>query len=69
MADTDNAKSNSEFKKLSKNIGDKLHKEKGWYILVPLSTFSPTLDLNLRAGRVFTMRPSQARNLCMFTSV
>ncbi|KAG1899565.1 uncharacterized protein F5891DRAFT_1189724 [Suillus fuscotomentosus] len=29
MVDTDNAKSKCEFKKLSKNMGDKLNKEKG----------------------------------------
>ncbi|KAG2336094.1 hypothetical protein BDR05DRAFT_1006163 [Suillus weaverae] len=29
MVDTDNAKSKREFKKLSKNMGDKLDKEKG----------------------------------------
>ena len=29
MVDTDNAKSKREFRKLSKNMGDKLDKEKG----------------------------------------
>jgi hypothetical protein len=48
MVDTDNAKSKREFKKLSKNIGDKLDKEKGWY---KVSTYSPSLDPNLITQR------------------
>jgi hypothetical protein len=44
MVDTDNAKSKHEFKKLYKNMGDKLDKEKGQYAL--LFTSSPSLDPN-----------------------
>jgi len=41
MVDTDNAKSKREFKKLSKNMGDKLDKEKGRYVLLSITSFRP----------------------------
>jgi hypothetical protein len=36
MVDTNNAKSKHEFKKLSENMGNKLDKEKGWYVFLSL---------------------------------
>ncbi|KAG9308246.1 hypothetical protein JVU11DRAFT_12133 [Chiua virens] len=49
IVDSDNAKSKREFKKLSKNMGDKLDKEKGRFVL-PLSSSPPyTLTFHPRS--------------------
>jgi hypothetical protein len=62
MVDTDNAKSKRVFKKLFKNMGDMLDKEKDRYILLPTSSPSPNpnlifqCDQNARPGRIKRMR-------------
>jgi hypothetical protein len=46
MVDTDNAKSKREFKKLSKNMGDKLDKEKGRYVSFHSATASKLISFH-----------------------